>query len=196
MEIYLSNGIYSLLREGERIPFGAETYSLVFHANMGYSDSLFFPEYELKIVTSGGYGWTSYWKLVYKGKFEFTPSVNNRETFIVKMLNDLRKSGTDYENTILKYIQFYMGNESYLKIKASLNKLTAIEELQLENTRLRNTLQEMAKIQDKLKEETDLCHDLKQQLQQCSSQLNNMQNQMENSLCFKFRKIFKFLGSS
>jgi hypothetical protein len=148
MIIYETEYGFSELKDEEKLPLGAKPYDLYFPCDMKINSEIVFPQFELRIKSHGAYKWTTQLQIVYKNSICFSPSISNPYYYIIALLNDLKKN--DYEEKILEYIKAEVSIEKYLEIKGKLRSLSNIEELQLTNAKLSESLNELQEIKKEI----------------------------------------------
>lgn len=146
MLIFEDENGFSQLENVGKLPLGAKLYELSFPTDMNIQCQVVFPQFELRIISSGNSGYNSKWEIIYKRDIHFSPSVSNPYLYVINLLNDLKKH--NYEKKILEYIKAEVANENYLEIKRKIDHLNDFEELQQSNIKLTASLNEILEIKN------------------------------------------------
>jgi hypothetical protein len=105
-------------------------------------------------------------------------------------LNDLQEGECD--EVILMHIKNSVSNEEYLEIKSNLNKLDSLEEIKLENYKLKTNLEDKLNVIKELEDKNKIILNLNQELEYHKEQLLLVRRKLVSSPCYKIRSFFKF----
>lgn len=118
MEFFETNTQFILKEEGIENTKDYPDYKIRFSRDMNCHYKTELPQFELTCKTGGGWGWSSYFKLCYRG-FDFTPKYKgDNKNFILNLLNDLKRG--DYQIELCSLIENSIEKEKFDLIKGML----------------------------------------------------------------------------
>lgn len=147
-------------------------YKIRFSRDMNCYYKTEFPQFELTVKTGGGWGFSSYFRLNYKG-FDFRPKFSgDKEGFLLNLLNDLKKG--NYDEKLITLISNSVNESSF-----EFNFKDLLELLKTPNNKAELYSQKISSLEQKnktLEDENSKVQELKTKNKELTEKIENIKS--------------------